>query len=89
VRDVVELVGTSIATQESVPAAFAILALHPDDPWQACLTAESLGGDSDTIAAVPEHQLVVAIGSVPTGDMGLDASDMWLWVNDVIVPALG
>ena len=41
------------------------------------------------IAAVPEHQLVVAIGSVPTGDMGLDGSDMWLWVNDVIVPALG
>jgi ADP-ribosylglycohydrolase len=52
VRDVVELVGTSIATQESVPAAFAILALHPDDPWQACLTAASLGGDSDTIAAM-------------------------------------
>jgi ADP-ribosylglycohydrolase len=52
VRDAVELVGTSIATQESVPAAFAILALHPDDPWQACLTAASLGGDSDTIAAM-------------------------------------
>jgi hypothetical protein len=40
------------------------------------------------IAVVPEHQLVVAIGSVPIGDMGLDGSDMWLWVNDVIVPAL-
>jgi ADP-ribosylglycohydrolase len=52
VGDVVELVGTSIATQESVPAAFAILALHPNDPWQACLTAASLGGDSDTIAAM-------------------------------------
>jgi ADP-ribosylglycohydrolase len=52
VGDVVELVGTSIATQESVPAAFAILALHPDDPWHACLTAASLGGDSDTIAAM-------------------------------------
>jgi ADP-ribosylglycohydrolase len=52
VLDVVELVGTSIATQESVPAAFAVLALHPDDPWQACLTAASLGGDSDTIAAM-------------------------------------
>jgi ADP-ribosylglycohydrolase len=52
VRDVVELVGTSLAVQESVPAAFAILALHPDDPWQACLTAASLGGDSDTIAAM-------------------------------------
>jgi ADP-ribosylglycohydrolase len=52
VREVVELVGTSLATQESVPAAFAVLALHPDDPWQACLTAASLGGDSDTIAAM-------------------------------------
>jgi ADP-ribosylglycohydrolase len=52
VREVAELVGTSIATQESVPAAFAILALHPDDPWQACVTAASLGGDSDTIAAM-------------------------------------
>jgi ADP-ribosylglycohydrolase len=52
VLDVVELVGTSIATQESVPAAFAVLALHPDDPWQACLTAASLGGDSDTIGAM-------------------------------------
>ena len=39
-------------TQESVAAAFAVLALHPDDPWQACLTAASLGGDSDTIAAM-------------------------------------
>ena len=52
VRDIVELVGTSLATQESVPAAFAVLALHPEDPWQACLTAASLGGDSDTIAAM-------------------------------------
>ena len=39
-------------TQESVAAAFAVLALHSDDPWQACLTAASLGGDSDTIAAM-------------------------------------
>jgi ADP-ribosylglycohydrolase len=52
VRDIVELVGASLATQESVPAAFAVLALHPEDPWQACLTAASLGGDSDTIAAM-------------------------------------
>jgi ADP-ribosylglycohydrolase len=45
------LVGTSLATQESVPAAFAVLAAVPDDPWQACLMAASLGGDTDTIAA--------------------------------------
>ncbi|HEY1617335.1 MAG TPA: ADP-ribosylglycohydrolase family protein, partial [Streptosporangiaceae bacterium] len=46
------LVGTSLATQESVPAAFAVLSAVPDDPWQACLLAASLGGDTDTIAAM-------------------------------------
>jgi ADP-ribosylglycohydrolase len=46
------LAGTSLATQESVPAAFAVLAAVPDDPWQACRLAASLGGDCDTIAAM-------------------------------------
>jgi ADP-ribosylglycohydrolase len=46
------LVGTSLATQESVPAAFAVLAAVPDDPWRSCLLAASLGGDCDTIAAM-------------------------------------
>jgi ADP-ribosylglycohydrolase len=46
------LVGTSLATQESVPAAFAVLAAEPADPWRACLLAASLGGDCDTIAAM-------------------------------------
>lgn len=47
-----ELLGTSLATQESVPAAFGILAVFPDDPWAACLAAAGQGGDSDTIAAI-------------------------------------
>jgi ADP-ribosylglycohydrolase len=46
------LVGTSLAVQESVPAAFAVLAAIPDDPWLACRLAASLGGDTDTIAAM-------------------------------------
>jgi ADP-ribosylglycohydrolase len=46
------LVGTSLATQESVPAAFAVLHAVPGDPWRACLLAASLGGDCDTIAAM-------------------------------------
>jgi CubicO group peptidase (beta-lactamase class C family) len=46
------------------------------------------GSNGQLIAVVPEHQLVVAIGSVPTNEMGLEGNDMWLWVNDVIVPAL-
>jgi ADP-ribosylglycohydrolase len=71
VRDMVELVGTSIATQESVPAAFAVLALHPNDPWQACLTAASLGGDSDTIAAM-------------TGAMAGACHGMERWPQDAV-----
>lgn len=45
------LVGTSLATQESVPAAFALLTVTPD-PWRTCRLAASVGGDCDTIAAI-------------------------------------
>lgn len=47
-----ELVGTSVATQESVPAALALAARFGADPWSACCAAASLGGDSDTVAAM-------------------------------------
>lgn len=46
------LVGTSVATQEAVPAALAIVAAYRDDPWGGVLAAAGLGGDSDTIAAM-------------------------------------
>ncbi|MFG2959345.1 ADP-ribosylglycohydrolase family protein [Streptomyces sp. NPDC048291] len=49
---VVALVGTSVASQESVPAAFAVLALADGDPWRTALLAANLGGDSDTIGAI-------------------------------------
>jgi ADP-ribosylglycohydrolase len=49
---VYSLVGTGLATQESVPAAFAVLSASPDDPWLACRIAAALGGDCDTIAAM-------------------------------------
>ncbi|WP_207229574.1 ADP-ribosylglycohydrolase family protein [Ktedonosporobacter rubrisoli] len=47
-----DLIGTGVAMQEAVPAAFALASLWPDDPWQACLAAAHLGGDSDTIGAI-------------------------------------
>ncbi len=62
--DVYRLVGTSLATQESVPAAFGILATFPDDPWAAVRAAASLGGDSDTIAAM--------VGAVAGATNGLE-----------------
>jgi ADP-ribosylglycohydrolase len=63
--DIYELVGTSLATQESVPAAFGILALYAGDPWGAVCAAASLGGDSDTIAAM--------VGAIAGATHGIDA----------------
>ena len=47
-----ELIGTSLASQESVPAAFGRLALADGDGWRACLAAAGAGGDTDTIGAM-------------------------------------
>lgn len=69
---VVRLIGTSLATQESVPAAFAMLLLHPDDPWAACCAAASLGGDTDTIAAMTGAMAgaVHGVGAFPADAVG-------------------
>ncbi|MDP9638882.1 ADP-ribosylglycohydrolase [Rhodococcus cercidiphylli] len=48
---VADVIGTSVASQESVVAAFA-LAVAYDDPWDVVLTAATIGGDTDTIAAI-------------------------------------
>ena len=45
------LIGTSVASQESVVAALALVALELD-PWETLCTAASIGGDTDTIAAM-------------------------------------
>jgi ADP-ribosylglycohydrolase len=90
--DIYHLVGTSVATQESVPAAFAVLSLYPDDPWQACLLAASLGGDCDTIAAIagaiagachgigafPEHAVATirTVNELPLDDLARGLLDL-------------
>src|SRR5260221_164540 len=51
-RAITQLVGTSLATQEAVPAAFAVLAATQGNPWRAALPAAHLGGDADTIGAM-------------------------------------
>ncbi|WP_088315257.1 ADP-ribosylglycohydrolase family protein [Kineosporia sp. R_H_3] len=45
-------VGTTLATHESVPAAFAVAALAAGDPWRAAWFGARLGGDADTVAAM-------------------------------------
>ena len=45
-------IGTSVAAQESVPTAFAVLRLAGGDAWTAGLIAAGIGGDTDTIGAI-------------------------------------
>ncbi|MFF1822493.1 ADP-ribosylglycohydrolase family protein [Kribbella sp. NPDC058245] len=47
-----EVVGTSVAANESVVAAFALVEVLGEDVRTALTTAASLGGDTDTIAAI-------------------------------------
>ncbi|RWN57479.1 MAG: ADP-ribosylglycohydrolase family protein [Mesorhizobium sp.] len=52
IRLIVDLVGTGVASQESVPAAFAVLEIAGGDPWRAAVISANLGGDTDTIGAI-------------------------------------
>jgi len=47
-----DLVGTSLAVQETIPAAFAVLTATQGDVWQAARLCANLGGDTDTIGAI-------------------------------------
>ena len=53
---------TGVETAESVPTAFAIARLHQDDAWAACGHAASLGGDTDTIAAMAGAMVAACTG---------------------------
>lgn len=68
---VADVVGTSVASQESVPAAFALIARFGDDPYAVLRHAAALGGDTDTVAAMA--------GAVLGALHGTDA-----WPHDVV-----
>lgn len=50
--DIAREVGTSVASHESVPAAFALVRIARGDPWQAAVLAANIGDDTDTIGAI-------------------------------------
>lgn len=63
-----DLVGTGLATVESVPAAFALVGARSDDPWRALRLAASVGGDCDTIAAMAGAMLGALHGPAAVPD---------------------
>lgn len=62
-----EKIGSSVASHESVPAAFAVVALAGGDPWRAALIAVNIGDDTDTIGAMASSMAAACcgMGSLP------------------------
>jgi ADP-ribosylglycohydrolase len=51
-QEIYDLVGSTLATSESVPAAFGVLAMAAGDPLQTAIYAAALSGDADTVGAM-------------------------------------
>lgn len=61
-HDLFHVIGTSVATHESVAAAAALFAVI-DDPWEALCIAASAGGDTDTVAAIAGAMFGATLGA--------------------------
>lgn len=51
-QDLYDLVGASVATAETIPAAIGLVARAQADPVHTAILAANLGGDTDTIGAI-------------------------------------
>ena len=67
----VEQVGTSVASAQAIPMAFALLARDPSP--QALLDAANIGGDTDTIGAIAGAILgaVLGVEVLPTDSLSM------------------
>ncbi len=52
IQNLYDMIGSTLATADSVPCAFGILALAEGDPINSAIYAAALSGDADTIAAM-------------------------------------
>jgi ADP-ribosylglycohydrolase len=82
IRRVFDRLGTGVISQESVPAAFAVLKLAEGDAWKAAVIAANLGGDTDTIGAIAGSMAGACAGydSLPaeriSGLVGFDLAEV-------------
>ncbi|MDX1520452.1 MAG: ADP-ribosylglycohydrolase family protein [Anaerolineae bacterium] len=51
-QNLYDLIGSTLATADSVPCAFGILAMADGDPVYAAIYAAALSGDADTVGAI-------------------------------------
>ena len=62
IRLIGDLIGTGVASQESVPAAFAVLEIAEGEAWRAAVISANLGGDTDTIGAIAAGMAGACVG---------------------------
>ena len=92
---IANLVGTSVASQESVPAAFAVLEVAQGDPWQAAVISANLGGDTDTIGAIAAGMAAACAGTAVLPDAhiaelkGIDLSEVKALAVDLVAARIG
>ena len=55
-------IGTSVASHESIPAAFGLMHLAGGEAWQAACLAANIGDDTDTIGAIATALCAAASG---------------------------
>ncbi|MDX8453773.1 ADP-ribosylglycohydrolase family protein [Mesorhizobium sp. VK9D] len=90
IKLIVDLVGTGVASQESVPAAFAVLEVAQGDAWRAAVIAANLGGDTDTIGAIAAGMAGACAGlsKLPQGRIsrlrGIDIADVRALAVDLV-----
>ena len=52
IQELYDVIGSTLATSESVPAAFGVLAMANGIPVQTAIFAAALSGDADTVGAM-------------------------------------
>lgn len=64
-------IGTSVASRESVAAAFGVVRLAGGDPWAAVVIAANIGDDTDTIGAIAGAMAgaTAGHGALPAGPL--------------------
>ncbi|MDA7965084.1 ADP-ribosylglycohydrolase family protein [Ruegeria sp.] len=75
-------IGTSVASHESVAAAFGVVRLAGCDPWKAAVIAANIGDDTDTIGAIAGAMAGACVGR---SGIGPKATGPVLAANDLPV----
>ncbi len=92
---IADLVGTGVASQQSVPAAFAVLEVAGGDPWRAAVISANLGGDTDTIGAIAASMAGACAGttSLPEDRIaqlrGIDLAEVKTLAADLVAVRFG